>query len=74
MAAKKTAKKTAKKSHDCVNNLNKLLAEKNTILNVNLMKPDQVFISTDIIKKKRGQRGVSVIATYCPFCGIKYED
>jgi hypothetical protein len=38
-----------------------------------MLNPNHIFVATQKIEKKRGQKTMSVIATYCPFCGEKLE-
>lgn len=67
---------------DCIKRVNEKLAEQNLALNATFIpepkKPySTLSISThfkDLAKKKRGQKPMSIIVTYCPFCGKKAKD
>lgn len=57
----------------CINMMNGRLAEHNGQLVTTLFgTPKAVIGSEKIISKKRGQPPVA-IASYCPFCGVKYD-
>lgn len=64
---------------DCIKIVNEKLKERNTELRVPLFtmggaNTDRVFVMTDQIETGRGkQKAVSMFASYCPFCGGKYE-
>jgi hypothetical protein len=45
----------------------------NTILELNLIDPTYVMILTCKKDSKRRVGPVRLAATFCPFCGIKYE-
>jgi hypothetical protein len=61
------------KEHKCIREINKTLKVGNTMLVRNMLNPNHIFVATQKIEKKRGQKTMSVIATYCPFCGEKME-
>ena len=60
----------------CIDNALPQLALQNTRLVVLLSftgECDKVVVATDRLEKKRdGKKALTVIATYCPFCGKKY--
>lgn len=60
---------------DCNTKMNEQLAAHNTILDTPWYPPELqgvTFVRTD--KLETGKRGkpISVLATFCPFCGEKY--
>lgn len=64
---------------DCIELTNKALAEHNTELGLNFQINRQtggittyIAIHTTIVEKKRGARPVSILPTFCPFCGTRY--
>jgi hypothetical protein len=59
--------------HRCFRDVNKELAKHNTRLACNLLDPNHVFVETETVEKKRGARPKKLIATHCPFCGVKLE-
>jgi hypothetical protein len=62
---------------DCIVEINKLLAPRNTQLDLVLSlsgKPDTVMIGASVIEKKRGARPIIMTANFCPFCGEKYME
>jgi hypothetical protein len=65
-----------RKDCDCIDRALPLLAAKNTRLVVALSlsgECDKAVLSTECVRKTRGRdRPVTVVATYCPFCGKKY--
>lgn len=64
---------------NCVKRINEKLAEQNLALDATfILEPEKPYsvlsVSThfkDLSKKRRGQKPVSIIVTYCPFCGKK---
>ncbi len=33
-----------------------------------------VRCTTSLLEKKRGAKALNILATYCPFCGVKYGE
>jgi len=63
---------------DCIAKVNALLAEHNTMLLepifVSPDMPTRLFVETVQIKSGRGlKKACSMFASFCPFCGEKYE-
>ena len=63
---------------DCIKMVNDALADKNTILSQAITfgksKNPGLMIETDRIEKGRGKPSKCVMfASYCPFCGEKYD-
>jgi len=63
---------------DCISTVDAMLAERNTRIMIPIMLgADQTarpMIVTDQIQSGRGkQKAVGMFATFCPFCGVKYE-
>lgn len=66
---------------DCMTTLDKKLAEGGHNTKISRTFPfygDAVgmtcTIATQLIEKKRGAKPLSVLPTYCPFCGKKYRE
>lgn len=36
--------------------------------------PSRPGIETEVFEKARGRREISVLPTFCPFCGVRYEE
>lgn len=34
---------------------------------------EKPYIQTEVVKPRRGERGMKLILTFCPFCGERYE-
>lgn len=63
---------------DCISTVDAMLAERNTrIMLPIMMGADQTarpMIVTDQIETGRGKKkACGMFATFCPFCGLKYE-
>lgn len=59
---------------DCIKETNELLKEHNAALVTNLFsKTPMAFVETYILEKKRGAKAPKFQATFCPFCGVRYE-
>ena len=64
-----------RKDCDCIDRALPLLAVKNTrlVVALSLSGEFKAVLSTECVRKTRGcDRPVTVVATYCPFCGKKY--
>jgi hypothetical protein len=65
-------------SCDCIQHVDAMLAERNTRIMLPIVfSEDQTprpMIVTDQIQTGRGkQKACGMFATFCPFCGVKYE-
>jgi hypothetical protein len=63
---------------DCITTVDAMLAERNTRIMLPIMLgPDQTprpMIVTEQIEGGRGKKkAVGMFATFCPFCGVRYE-
>lgn len=60
---------------NCIAEINAMLVEHNTTLVTTMFRdPDTCVVSTDRIKTLRnGKKAALVIASFCPFCGVKYQ-
>jgi hypothetical protein len=59
---------------DCIETVNAELARHNTCISVPLMGPARPFVTTTKVDERRRGRPTLMFATFCPFCGTKYED
>lgn len=59
---------------DCISEMNKMLAEHNTVLVTTMFrKPDVTVVATDRIQSQRGSKKAAlVVASFCPFCGDEH--
>jgi hypothetical protein len=69
--SKKGMRKLIRKPCTCAKEVDALLTKRNTQLVVSLS--GKAVLRTESIDEK-GARGATMIATYCPFCGQKYQD
>ncbi len=59
---------------NCIDEVNENLAPHNTTLCINLLhRPHPVMVSTTKIREKVRGKPILVQATFCPFCGEKYD-
>ncbi len=62
---------------DCMSNIDKHLKAQepanNTMLVFNLLGPARAVIATCKRDEKKRQKAAYMLATYCPFCGERYE-
>lgn len=63
---------------DCINTVDGMLAERNTrIMLPIILRGDQTprpMIVTEQIETGRGKKkAAGMFATFCPFCGVRYE-
>ncbi len=65
---------------DCIKIVNVKLAERNTGLNIPLVlgaqpgEPVRLLVETYQLEKGHGKpKAVSMFASCCPFCGVRYE-
>ncbi len=61
---------------DCINLINARpeMVESNAHLQRRLFGPPRVFVATVTDKKVRGKSAPAILASYCPFCGVKYGE
>ena len=66
---------------ECLARINKELISDgiNTNLSVNFIMRKGGFVTrpvlqTELVEKKRGAKPMTVVPTYCPFCGKKYPE
>ena len=60
----------------CIERANAELAAENQelrILRKQVEGPPTLYLETMLLQHKRGQRTLKVVATYCPFCGERYQ-
>jgi hypothetical protein len=60
---------------DCANKLNETLQPMNYRLTRNLLEENPpVLIEMHKIERRKRTPSHSLVAAYCPFCGVKYEN
>jgi len=59
---------------DCLATINRDLVEHNTKIMLPMIGRRRPFVETMKLDAKKRVTAVKVIASYCPFCGEKYED
>lgn len=65
---------------DCLAETQKALIPRNqrvptlTVISGPRAGDEKPYVQTEVIKPKRGERGMKLVLTYCPFCGEKYPD
>lgn len=60
---------------DCIKKINEELKEiPNTMLDTPIIGPQRTFVATCKRDDKVRGKPKYIFATYCPFCGIKYEE
>ena len=61
----------------CIHKVSDELAKFNTTLRTTIALKKggvaRVFVSTEEIEHRRGKRPVTLVASFCPFCGKEYE-
>ncbi len=58
---------------DCIESISKTLREEHNALMVcTLFSPQKAVIGTEKIDSKKRSRPPMLIASFCPFCGVKY--
>lgn len=62
------------KIHRCYAKIDKKLAESNTRLVRNLLRPNELVVATEKADKSNRMRALTVFASYCPFCGEKVAE
>lgn len=60
---------------DCIDQMNAKIADINGIIVSTYSEPSRPIIETmKLDATKRKKKAFSVLASFCPFCGEKYED
>lgn len=62
--------------HDCeeMRRMNEHLARFNTVIEMPFIGPQRVLVSTHKLNMAERGKPKSAFASYCPFCGEKYEE
>jgi hypothetical protein len=59
---------------DCIKTVGEDLKAYNAGLVVNMIGPPRAIVETYVLKPKRGFRAPKMFASFCPFCGEKYQE
>jgi hypothetical protein len=59
---------------DCIQDVNKFLAEHNTKIEMPWFGPQRPFVQTMKVDEKRRGKPRMMFASCCPFCGEKYPE
>jgi hypothetical protein len=59
---------------DCIKSTNEYLAQHNTKITIPWLGTQRPFVQTEKIDGKKRNKPMMLFASYCPFCGEKYEE
>lgn len=59
---------------ECIETVNAELAPRNTKIVIPMFGPQRPFVETCKLDDKKRGKPVGLFASFCPFCGVKYED
>jgi hypothetical protein len=62
---------------DCIDRVDAALKERNRRIDIALYldaRPPRAIVPMLVIEKKRGERPGHIVADFCPFCGVKYQE